>query len=86
MANWCLQNISLPLPRITPGDKLWMRLEVRAAENRREVNLSPEEGLSLATLVEAFSRGVKSGETQWSLDSGPVSLATLRAREAEKNP
>ncbi len=86
VANWCLQNISLPLPRIAPGDKLWMRLEVRAAENRREVNLSPEEGLSLATLVEAFSRGVKSGETQWSLDSGPVSLATLRAREAEKNP
>ncbi len=86
VANWCLQNISLPLPRITPGDKLWMRLEVRAAENRREVDLSPEDGLSLATLVEAFSRGAKSGETQWSLDSGPVSLATLRAREAEKNP
>ena len=86
VANWCLQNISLPLPRTASGDKLWMRLEVRAAENRREVDLSPEDGLSLATLVEALSRGAKSGDAQWSLDSGPVSLATLRAREAEKHP
>jgi hypothetical protein len=83
---WCLQNLGLPAPKLNPADKMWVRLDVRTVENRRDVEVSPEEGLSLASLVEVFSRGAKSGESRWSLESGPVSFATLRAREVEKNP
>jgi hypothetical protein len=83
---WCLQNLGLPAPKLNPADKMWVRLDVRTVENRRDVEVSPEEGLSLASLVEVFSRGAKSGESRWTLESGPVSFATLRAREAEKNP
>jgi hypothetical protein len=59
---------------------------VRAAENRQEVELAADDGLSLSNLIEVFSRGTKAGESRWSLESGPVAVATLRAREAEKNP
>lgn len=83
---WCLQNLGLPSPRLVPADKLWLRLEVRAVENRHDVELTPEDGLSLTSLIEVFSKGAKSGEARWTLESGPISFATLRAREAEKNP
>jgi len=82
---WCLQNLGLPAPKLNPADNLWVRLDVRAVENRREVDLSAEDGLSVANLIELFSRAAKSGESRWSLESGPISLATLRAREAERN-
>jgi len=83
---WCLRNLGLPAPRLTAADKLWVRLEVRAVENRREVELSGEEGLNLSNLIEVFSRNAKSGEARWSLESGAIQFATLRAREAEKTP
>ena len=86
VAAWCLQNIGMPTPRMNVADKVWVRLDVRAVENRRDVELASEEGLSLTGLIEVFSRGAKAGEARWSLDSGPVSIATLRAREAEKTP
>jgi hypothetical protein len=86
VGTWCLQNLGLPTPRISAADKLWVRLDVRAAENRQEVELAADDGLSLSNLIEVFSRGTKAGESRWSLESGPVAVATLRAREAEKNP
>ncbi len=85
VGTWCLQNLGLPSPKLMPADKLWVRLDVRAVENRREVDLSAEEGLNLTNLIEVFSRGVKAGEPRWSLESGPIPFATLRAREAKKN-
>ena len=86
VAGWCLQNLGMPTPRLTPADKMWVRLDVRAAENRRDVELSGDEGLSLTNLIEVFSRSANSGEARWNLESGPILFATLRAREAEKNP
>ena len=82
---WCLQNLGLPSPKLVPADKLWIRLDVRAVENRRDVDLAAEDGLSLTNLIEVFSRGAKSGESRWNLESGPIAFAALRAREAERN-
>jgi hypothetical protein len=86
VGTWCLQNLGLPSPKLAPADRLWVRLDVRAVENRRDVDLSSEDGLSLTSLIEVFSKGAKSGESRWILESGPISFATLRAREAERTP
>lgn len=84
VGSWCLQNLGLSTPRLGGGDRVWVRLDVRAAENRQDVELAADDGLSLTNLIEVFSRGSKAGEARWTLESGPVSVATLRAREAEK--
>ncbi|MCC6539066.1 MAG: hypothetical protein IT162_16050 [Bryobacterales bacterium] len=82
VANWCLQNVSLPMPKLQTADEVRVKLEVRAAENRRDLELSPEEGVSLTQLIDVFSQRSRGGEARWTLDSTPVTLAALRARES----
>lgn len=84
VSNWCLQQLAVPTPRLDTAGKVWVRLDVRAAENRRDVEAPEDEGLSLANLVELLSRPGRAGEARWTLDSGAVTLAALRARAAER--
>ncbi|MBM3798112.1 MAG: hypothetical protein FJW31_29665 [Acidobacteria bacterium] len=55
VANWCLPSLSLPMPKLQTADQVRVKLEVRAAENRRDLELSPEEGVSLTQLIDVFS-------------------------------
>lgn len=85
ISNWCLQQVALPTPpRLEAGEKVWVRLDVRAVENRRDVDLTADEGMSLTNLIEVFSRTGRAGESRWTLESGAVPIATLRARAAEQ--
>lgn len=85
ISNWCLQQVAVPTPRLEAANKVWVRLDVRAAEGRRELEMAGDEGLSLHNLVELLSRPGRAGEARWTLESGAVTLATLRARAAERS-
>ena len=84
ISNWCLQQVAVPTPRLDHAGTVWVRLDVRAAENRREIEPADDEALSLASLVELLSRPGRAGEARWTLESGAVTLAALRARAAEQ--
>jgi hypothetical protein len=76
---WCVENIAVSssgLPRDTP---LWVRLDVRAQDRRDKELLTSDDGVSLADLIELFSRPVKQ-EDQWRLEAGP-----LRLRDIQQN-
>lgn len=79
---WCLQNLSVPMPKSPAAEQVRVKLEVRAAENRRDLELSPEEGVSLTQLIDVFSQRSRGGEARWTLESAPVTVAALRARES----
>ena len=75
---WCLDNIAVAssgLPRDTP---VWIRLDIRAQENRDLRPLSEEEGISLSSLIEIFSRPGKQEPNHWRLEAGPVRLADIQ--------
>jgi hypothetical protein len=78
---WCVERFSLETAGL-PNDKpIWVRLDVRAQEAREALPLEADGGLSLATLIELFSRTGKSlGAQHWRAESKPVRLADLRRR------
>ena len=76
---WCVENLSLPLSSL-PGDQpFWLRLELRAEEPSDRPPVVGEPGISLARLIELFSRPSRSQQSSWVVDDGPFRLADLRS-------
>ncbi|HYO84603.1 MAG TPA: hypothetical protein VES20_24590 [Bryobacteraceae bacterium] len=77
---WCLERFSMEAGGLPDNRPLWFRLDVRAAEARDPNN---DESLSLAALIELFSRPVKlSSGGQWRAESDAVVIAELRGKAA----
>ncbi len=75
---WCLENVSIPSSSIPPDKGLWVRIEIRSAESKPALAVQDEGGISLATLIDAFSRPTRGSQDHWALETGPFSMADLR--------
>jgi hypothetical protein len=77
---WCLANLELTSAGLPSDKELWVRIDVRAQQPRdRSAPVEEIEGLSLAALIELFSRPVKaSAAMHWRADSGALRLNELR--------
>jgi hypothetical protein len=73
---WCMDRIRLPVAGITRDADFWVRLEVRA-EDPREAEAAQAPAISLARLVEIFSRPPRDESPRWALERGPLRLADL---------
>ena len=75
---WCLDNLALAAGGLSPDSSFWVRLDVRA-ENPQDTPAPGEEtGITLARLVEIFSRAQEPGESRKRTDAGPFRLKDLR--------
>lgn len=80
---WCLDHVLLSTSGISPESTVWVRLDVRA-QSTQEVG--PEgDPLDLTSLVELFSRNTRERQMRWSLEAGPMRLASLR-RNPDRRP
>jgi hypothetical protein len=75
---WCLENIGLATASLSPAQSLWIKLEVRSAESKALVSLPEDSGVSLATLIDLFSRQPRSSQDHWARETGPFKLVDLR--------
>ncbi len=75
---WCLDNIFVPAANLPLDQQLWARLEVRAAESKEALGTLPDSGITLATLIEIFSRPTRPQQDRWSSESEPFSLSSLK--------
>jgi hypothetical protein len=75
--SWCLENIVIAAADLPPGQQLWARLEIRSAESRELP--AAGSGISLATLIEIFSRPSRPQQDRWFLESAPFLLTDLKA-------
>ena len=80
---WCLEQMPVDSSGIGDTQPLWIRLEVRAQQNRP--GGSPfgrdkltESGISLNGLVEVFSRPAQSDQPHWTVEAGPFTLGEIR--------
>jgi len=73
---WCLENVALSTAGISPGDKLWVRLEIRAQDSPEGAAASEDPGLSLKSLIELFGRPARNPQ-HWTLDSTAFRLEDL---------
>ena len=70
---WALDHIMFrtsDLPRVAT---VWLKLEVRADDAERDP-LATDSGISLADLIEVFSRTARPTQQKWTFESGPVRL------------
>src|SRR5688572_455620 len=74
---WCLDNIAVSSSGLPRDKPLWIRLDIRAQENRNVKPLGEDEGISLSSLIEIFSRPGKQEPNQWRLEAGPVRLGEI---------
>jgi hypothetical protein len=75
---WCMNAIGVPLSGLSGNQRVWARLDVRAADGKDAPPLLGESGLSLTGLIELFSRPARGSEQRWSAEAGPTSVADLQ--------
>ena len=74
---WCLDNLILPSTGLSPDSSFWVRLDVRPEEANESPPLGEDLGVTLARLVELFSRPPQLGETHKRTEAGPFRLKDL---------
>jgi hypothetical protein len=81
--DWLVNELTLNtsvVPRTAP---FWVRLDLRAEDGRDNLDFIGGSGISLTRMVEVFSRPPYAAQPHWSLEAGPLSLATLSPRVVE---
>ncbi len=74
---WCLENILVPASALPDGRDLWARLEIRSVESRQQASSPRDSSISLATLIEIFSRNARPQQEHWALESAAFHLTDL---------
>lgn len=75
---WCLESLALTDAGLSPDTPFWVRLDVRVQPDGEARAPNEESGVTLAWLVELFSRPQREGETRYQAEAGPLRLRDLR--------
>jgi hypothetical protein len=75
---WCMDTISLSTAGLPDNQPIWVKLDIRGAEPKEGSPVFGESGLSIASLIELFSRPPRSYEQRWSVEAGPVRLEDIK--------
>jgi hypothetical protein len=75
---WCLENIFIPVDTLPANQELWARLEVRTSDPREAASDGGESGVSLAALIDLFSRPTRAQQDHWTYESQPFHLSDLK--------
>ncbi len=73
---WCLDNLAVSTAGLTPGTRLWVRLEIRAQDSPEGVSGGNDPGISLTSLIDLFSRPARNPQ-HWTLESTAFRLEDL---------
>ena len=74
---WCLDNMQLPLPALSPEKSFTIKLECTYLDNESAGSESGS-GLTLAGLIDVFSRKKKEEPLRWEALSGPLRLMDMK--------
>jgi len=74
---WCMERLTLPAATLDRNRPLRLRLEIRADEPRR-ARQSEDPPVSLATLIDVFSRPARREQRFWVLETPTFRLDTLK--------
>lgn len=76
---WCLDNIAVPASGLELDRPVYVRLDVRAIEEKDRRRYEEDDAISLGRLIDLFSRaGNPAPGTSWRAEAGPIRLQTLK--------
>lgn len=79
--SWSLEGVSLPLSALAGQKPFVLKLEIRAEEQVEQPDAEAgNPGLSMAGLIEVFSRRAKEQPSRWSTVSGPLRVEDLNPK------
>jgi hypothetical protein len=77
--SWCLDHLAMPTGGLAFDKPVYVRLDVRAQEPKEKRSLDENDGISLARLIEIFSKaGTPGSGGQWRAEAGPIQLQNLK--------
>ena len=75
---WCLERMPIPLRAVPERQSFMVRLECLIEENKKENGGKNHSGLTLAALIDIFSRKSEAESLKWEEASGPLRLEDLK--------
>jgi hypothetical protein len=76
--SWCFDNLVINSADVPADRPFYVQLDLRVEDPRDQSGVIGDTGISIARMVEIFSRPVREKQTRWLLDSGPLRLDDLR--------
>ena len=80
---WCLKNMPIPLDVIPDRDSFMIQLECSVEEIEKENSPEEASGLTLAKLIEYFSRRKGEKPYRWKISTGLLQLSDLKQKGKE---
>ncbi|MBI3278686.1 MAG: hypothetical protein HYZ57_02460 [Acidobacteria bacterium] len=78
---WCIGNMRFNTTGIPRDKTVWVRLEIRPQNAKERDSALDEPGISLANLVDLFSRAARARDSDfWRVESSPMRLSDLLPR------
>jgi hypothetical protein len=84
--NWCIDNMTLPVSSLQEHGSVVLRLDIRAEDSRGTSESESKSSLSMAGLIDIFSRKSKDQPLSWSATSAPMRLSDVKQRNMTKPP
>jgi hypothetical protein len=81
---WCLDNIPIPVRSVPDRQPFMVRLECFVEENESYENGENRSGLTLAGLIDVFSRKKQEEPLRWEAVGGPFLLDALRSAKSTR--
>lgn len=75
---WCLGRMSILASPFSRQQEFRLRLEVRADQPRRRERRVEEDPVSLAMLIEIFSRPARDQQNAWQTETAPFRIESLK--------
>jgi hypothetical protein len=75
---WCLENMPIPVRSVSEHQPFMIRLECFIEETGRKESVENSSGLTLAALIDAFSRKKTEDALRWEAAGGPFQLDRLK--------
>jgi len=75
---WCLSELRLPVPAVSPDSPFWIRLDVQPEQAGDREPPTGDVRAGLARLLELFSQPLSSPDQHRRIEAGPFRLKELR--------
>jgi len=76
---WCFGQLAVPTSGLARDGRLWLRLDIRSEDQKDSAPaVGDENGISIASLIEVFSRPALRAQQHWTLENGPFRLAEFQ--------
>jgi hypothetical protein len=82
---WCLGNLQIPVPALTPEKTFVIKLECWVDEGAGSGAGGNDSGLTLSGLIDVFSRKGRDPQARWEAESGSLRVGDIKRKKSDNS-